>query len=370
MAIRETQFSLDHVATSFPSPQGSSSPGAPRASRWRVPAARYQATPQRRRQPHLGANRPAKPPKIEISIPEANFITTARLLSVQRHPRLPSRQSPTPPVAMPLDTSAYSLALLRVDGRRWNELRRLHAQIRTQDAADGSSYLEMGHTKVMCVVTGPSEQSQQQQQRRGGQQAQRDAASINVNVVIAGFSSVDRKKRGRNDKRIQEIEITIAKTLASAVHTHLFPHSSITISLHVLSQDGSLLAALLNAATLAVVDAGIPMTDYIAACTAGSTSTHAAGDDAADPLLDLNNQEEQELPFLTVATLGDGDRVAVLVCESRVQVSRLEGMLVVGIDGCKQVRKFLDRTVKEKGVKMIREGAVQRSDAMAMDLDG
>ncbi|UNI22966.1 Exosome non-catalytic core component [Purpureocillium takamizusanense] len=271
---------------------------------------------------------------------------------------------------MPLDTSAYSLALLRVDGRRWNELRRLHAQIRTQDAADGSSYLEMGHTKVMCVVTGPSEQSQQQQQRRGGQQTQRDAASINVNVVIAGFSSVDRKKRGRNDKRIQEIEITIAKTLASAVHTHLFPHSSITISLHVLSQDGSLLAALLNAATLAIVDAGIPMTDYIAACTAGSTSTHAAGDDAADPLLDLNNQEEQELPFLTVATLGDGDRVAVLVCESRVQVSRLEGMLVVGIDGCKQVRKLLDRTVKEKGVKMIREGAVQRSDAMAMDLDG
>jgi exosome complex component RRP41 len=104
---------------------------------------------------------------------------------------------------MPLDTSTYSLALLRVDGRRWNELRRLHAQIRTQDAADGSSYFEMGHTKVMCVVTGPSEQQQQQSQaqRRGGQQSSsRDAASINVNVVVAGFSSVDRKKRGRNDK--------------------------------------------------------------------------------------------------------------------------------------------------------------------------
>lgn len=98
---------------------------------------------------------------------------------------------------MPLDTSTYSLALLRVDGRRWNELRRLNAQIRTQDAADGSSYLEMGHTKVMCVVTGPSEQ---QQQQRRGQTAQRDVAAINVNVVIAGFSSVDRKKRGRNDK--------------------------------------------------------------------------------------------------------------------------------------------------------------------------
>lgn len=111
------------------------------------------------------------------------------------------------------------------------------------------------------------------------------------------------------------------------------------------------------------------MTDYIAACTAGSTSSYAAGDEAADPLLDLNNQEEQELPYLTVATLGDSDRVAALVCESRVQVSRLEGMLVVGVDGCKQVKKFLDRVVKEKGLKMVREGAVQKSDIMVMDMD-
>lgn len=104
---------------------------------------------------------------------------------------------------MPLDTSTYSFALLRVDGRRWNELRRLHAQIRTQDAADGSSYLEMGHTKVMCVVTGPSEGNnliQQQQQQRRGQVVQRDSAAVNVNIVIAGFSTVDRKKRGRSDK--------------------------------------------------------------------------------------------------------------------------------------------------------------------------
>ncbi|PHH93049.1 hypothetical protein CDD83_1751 [Cordyceps sp. RAO-2017] len=271
---------------------------------------------------------------------------------------------------MPLDTSTYSLALLRVDGRRWNELRRLHAQIRTQDAADGSSYLEMGHTKVMCVVTGPSEsQGQQGQQRRAGLAGQRDGAAISVNLVVAGFSSVDRKKRGRNDKRIQEMESTIAKTLASTVHTHLYPHSTISISLHILSQDGSLLAALLNAATLAVIDAGIPMSDYIAACTAGSTSSYAAGDESADPLLDLNSQEEQELPFLTVATLGDSDRVAVLVCESRVQVSRLEGMLVVGLDGCKQVKRLLDRIIKDQGAKMIREGAAQKNDAM-MDLDG
>lgn len=128
----------------------------------------------------------------------------------------------------------------------------------------------------------------------------------------------------------------------------------------MLSQDGSLLAALINAATLACVDAGIPMTDYVTACTAGSTSTYAANDEGADPLLDLNHQEEQELPWLTVATLGDSDRVAVLVCESRVQVGRLEVMLAVGVDGCKQMREILDQVVRNRGRRMIEEGTVEK----------
>ena len=142
------------------------------------------------------------------------------------------------------------------------------------------------------------------------------------------------------------------------------------MSLHVLSQDGSVLAALINAATLACVDAGIPMTDYVVACTAGSTSTYAANDEGADPLLDMNHQEEQELPGLTVATLGDTDRVAVLVCESRVQVGRLEGMLAVGVDGCKQVRQILDGVVRSKGLRMLEEGTVEKGaglDDMEVD---
>lgn len=149
-------------------------------------------------------------------------------------------------------------------------------------------------------------------------------------------------------RRIQELEITIAKAFSTTLHTHLYPHSTISLSLHVLSQDGSLLAALINASTLALVDAGIPMTDYLAACTSGSTSTHAAADESADPLLDLNTQEEQELPHITVATMGASDSVVVAVCESRVQIGRFEGLLAVGVSGCRQVRQFLDGVVKEK----------------------
>ena len=94
------------------------------------------------------------------------------------------------------------------------------------------------------------------------------------------------------------------------------------------------------------------MSDYIVACTSGLTPPKA-GTESADPLLDLNGMEEQELPWLTVGTLGAGERVSVLVMESRVQVGRLEGMLAVGVDGCKQVREILDAVVRRQGKRIL-----------------
>ena len=154
------------------------------------------------------------------------------------------------------------------------------------------------------------------------------------------------------------MQTTIANACSSSLFTHLYPHSLISIAIRILSQDGSMLAACINAATLALVDAGIPMSDYTIACTAGlalssPTIRGGEGQDRTDPLLDLNGVEEQELPFLTVATLGAGEKVSVLVMESRVQVSRLESMLAVGVGGCKQVREILDRVVRAHGKKLL-----------------
>src|ERR1700761_4612724 len=108
----------------------------------------------------------------------------------------------------------------------------------------------------------------------------------------------------------------ITQALQATLHTHHYPNSTISITLHVLAQDGSLLAALINASTLALIDAGVPMSDYLCACTAGSTTnsntsraaprpqaaipglSNLGDEDVDDPLLDLNGLEEQELPFL------------------------------------------------------------------------
>jgi exosome complex component RRP41 len=271
---------------------------------------------------------------------------------------------------MPLDTSTYALSLLRPDGRRWNEIRQIHAQISTQPSADGSSYLEMGNTKILCTVHGPAEN---RPGAGGGASAagsrSRDDAEVTVEINFAGFSGIDRQARGRNDKRLLEMSTTLSNSFAPVLFTHLFPHSTIRIVIQVLSQDGSVLAACFNAATLALIDAGIPMRDFLAACTSGVISNTistgnarrggpkaAAAGGQMDPILDLNTMEETELPFLTVATLGATEEVSALIMESRVQVSELESLLSVGVDGCKRVRDMLDAVVRKHGKRLLLDG--------------
>lgn len=130
----------------------------------------------------------------------------------------------------------------------------------------------------------------------------------------------------------------------------------------VLSSDGSLLAAAINACTLALVDAGIPMPGLLCGCTSamsGSASTPRDPNDELDPLLDVSLPEEQELPALTVGTTtavpvgenamdeDDSDmKISVLHMDSKVHASYIETLLAVGIDGCTQIREILEGVIK------------------------
>ncbi|KAF8252378.1 ribosomal protein S5 domain 2-like protein [Wilcoxina mikolae CBS 423.85] len=242
---------------------------------------------------------------------------------------------------------------LRVDGRRWNEIRRFHAQLSTQPAAaDGSSYVEQGNTKVVCTVTGPAEASMRSKQLH-------DKTSVTVEVTFAAFSGTERKRRGKNDKRVQEMRTMLQRTFASAILTHLHPRSEITISLHILSQDGGVLATCVNAITLALIDAGVPMTDYVVGMTAGiTTSTSSEDKTEGEPLLDVNGIEDSDLPTLTVATLGATENISLLQLENKVHMTLVESMLAAAIDGCAKMKEMLDEVVRKHGEEVARSGAL------------
>jgi len=268
----------------------------------------------------------------------------------------PSALAPPPrgvPTTMPLDTtSTYSTTLLRQDGRRWNELRKFSASISTQPSADGSSLITMGNTSVVCTITGP---------REGRGQGDRTNAVVETEINIAPFAQLDRRRAGRTDKRVQELQTTISQAFQAHLFTHLYPRSSILISLIVLSLDGGLLSTCLNAASIALVDAGVPMPSILASITTGTIMPTDNTLNRPEPILDLNNAEEVELPFMSLATVrgdtGAEDQISVLLMETRVQMSEvnnpLEIMLGIGLDGCAQVRSTLEETVRRHGRRVM-----------------
>lgn len=187
-------------------------------------------------------------------------------------------------------------------------------------------------------------------------------ATIETELNIAPFAQTDRRRRGRTDKRMQEIQTTISQAFQSHLFTHLYPRSSILISLNVLSLDGGLLPACLNAASIALVDAGVPMPSVLAAVGSGCIIPTDNSLPRPEPLLDLNGAEELEVPFLNLATVkgsgeDDEDQVSVLVMETRCAATGannpLEIMLSVGMDGCAQVRRVLEDVVRKHGQKVM-----------------
>jgi exosome complex component RRP41 len=86
---------------------------------------------------------------------------------------------------------------------------------------------------------------------------------------MATFSTGERKRRPRGDRKSQEMTMHLKQTFDAAILTNLYPRSQIDIFVEVLQSDGGNYCASVNAATLALIDAGIPMKDFVCAIKTG-----------------------------------------------------------------------------------------------------
>lgn len=228
---------------------------------------------------------------------------------------------------------------IRNDGRRWNEHRQFEARLNTHaNSGDGSAEVVMGSTKVVCIVSGPKEPESKAQ-------VHADRASVAVKLTVSPFSTFERRAYARTDRRLAEVERVVQATFEEVAMVHLHPRTHIGIQLHVLAQDGGFVAACINATTLALIDAGIAMPEYVSACSAALYGT--------SPLLDPNTMEEQALPALTVAVVGQSERVVSLLSESKLPFDQLEPLLSVSIAGCHSVRGLMDQEVRRHGQERV-----------------
>ncbi|XP_065652192.1 exosome complex component RRP41 [Hydra vulgaris] len=221
---------------------------------------------------------------------------------------------------------------LRFDGRKCHELRKITAKKGIFSQADGSAYIEQGNTKVIASVYGPHEVSNRSKTLH-------DSTLINCQFSMATFSMSERKNRPKGDRKSTEISMLLEKTFATAIMTELYPRSQIDIYVQVIQSDGGIIAACINVATLALIDAGVPMKDFVCACTSSYVQEKN--------LTDINHLEESSGSCqLTLAMLPRTAKVVAFQVSSRLHLDNLEELLKITKQGCLDIYNVLQQAVE------------------------
>lgn len=132
----------------------------------------------------------------------------------------------------------------------------------------------------------------------------------------------------------------IRNTLEQNILVDLLPRTQIDVFVQVLQADGGTRCACINAAFLALADAGIPMRDVVAACAAGYLN--------GTPLLDLNYMEDSGGgPDVVVGVQAGLDKVVLLQSDSRLPMETFEEVMGLATQGCKAVASFMRESLLE-----------------------
>ena len=182
---------------------------------------------------------------------------------------------------------------VRLDGRRFDELRPIRIEAGVLGRADGSAYVEWGGNKVLAAVYGPREAHPRHLQDPA-------RALVQCRYNMAPFSVSDRKRPGP-DRRSVEISKVISEAFSSVIFKEQFPRTSVDIFIEVLQADAGTRCAGLTAAAVAIADAGVPMKDLVTSCASGKIGGVVC--------LDLNKDEdnfgEADCPMAIVPRTGE-----------------------------------------------------------------
>ncbi|MDR2943534.1 MAG: exosome complex exonuclease Rrp41 [Methanosarcinales archaeon] len=221
---------------------------------------------------------------------------------------------------------------LRTDQRKPDEIRPMKIKIGVLSRANGSCYLEWGANKVIAAVYGPREAHPRRMQLAG-------KAVIRYRYNMQSFSVEDRARPGPS-RRSSEISKVSREAFEPVLFAEDYPKAAIDIFVEVLQADAGTRTAAINAASLALVDAGIPMRGLISACAAGKVGGKI--------VLDLNKPEdnygEADLP---IAMTEDG-KITLIQMDGHLTPSEFEEAMELVQKGCRQVLEIQKAAILEK----------------------
>lgn len=210
----------------------------------------------------------------------------------------------------------------RVDGREKDEVRETKMEVGVLDEADGSAMVETGNTRVVASVFGPQELHPKHLQES-------DRAVIKMRYNMAPFSVDDRMRPGPN-RRSKEIGLVAKRALEPAIKLERFPTAGIDISMEIIESDGGTRVTGINAAALALADAGIPMKGLVSACASGVVEDTVVND--------VNGIEDKKgNADVPIAVINGGDEITLLQMDGDLTQEQVDECISMAKKGCEDL---------------------------------
>tara|TARA_Y100000310_G_C20684709_1_gene818185 strand:+ start:2076 stop:2810 length:735 start_codon:yes stop_codon:yes gene_type:complete len=179
----------------------------------------------------------------------------------------------------------------RIDGRKVNELRKMSMKVGVIPSARGSAEVSFGSTTAVAAVHGPREVHPRHKEKS-------DRAIVRVFYSMMPFSTTDRCRPGPN-RRSKEISKVMSEALEAAVYTKKYPATAIDVFVQISNANAGTRTTALNAASLAIANAGIEMRDLVCSVAAGK----AGGKVMLDLFQPEDNFGEADLPIAMMPNL-------------------------------------------------------------------
>ncbi|MEE9406035.1 MAG: exosome complex exonuclease Rrp41 [Candidatus Aenigmarchaeota archaeon] len=224
----------------------------------------------------------------------------------------------------------------RADGRKADEIRPIVMEAGVIPNAKGSAMVRMGNTVAVAAVYGPREMHPKHKQIS-------DRANLNTIYAMVPFSCTDRIRPGYS-RRSQEICKVTRQALEPAVFLEDYPKAAIDVYINIISANAGTRTAGINAASLALADAGIPMRDLVASVATGKIGN--------DYVMDLAGKEEEETVCdLPVAYMPKSKQITLLQMDGDLSPEDVKKVMELAIKGCEKIYKMQKEALKKRWIK-------------------
>ena len=232
----------------------------------------------------------------------------------------------------------------RFDGRDWLELREIEAKTGVIKNADGSAFFRMGNTSAYCAVYGPRTLLPKflQNPKKG---------LLRTYYWMMPFSGIGNRVKPAPSRRAIELSMVIEKALEPVINLEEFPNAVIDVFIALPQTDAGSRCVAINAASLALADAGIPMKDLVVALAVGRV------DDKL--VVDLTYDEEAykdgpvaDIPF---AIIPSKKQITLLQGDGEITKEMFEKLLEIVEKPAKQIYEIQIKALKAKFLKKYKE---------------